>query len=543
MRVLITGGMGFIGRNLTRRLLDDGHSVTAVDLPGADHPPSTLLGGARLAFHDILAVDDWADLLDVTDVVVHGAGIHQVDHFSLDPIRANEVNVTGTHRLLKAAAEHGVGRFVLLSSAKVYGHTDGAPSTETDLVAPAEPYALTKAVAEFYCTHFHEEAGIETTIVRPFSVYGPGQDISTGYIGALIEGVRRDRRIELAGNPEFSRDFVHVDTVVDICAAVVESDDPPPVINAGSGEVTSLATLVEHFEHLIGRPLRITYTTPRVDTLEHTCSDTTVSELLASPARRGLLGGLEETLRAHDTSAALAATPVALILAAGKGSRFGADRPKQLLDLLGRPVIVYALRQHVDLGHRVVLVVSESTESEVRSIVAAHLPDADITIVRGGVTRRESVLAAVAAIPADTPPDAPVILRNAASPNTPTDLLADCAEGIGRHDGMQAYVPSDKTTFVHADGNLDWLLARHATGFTVDPTVYRCDLIRRIATELARGVDGETTLDIARRLDADIAIVESPSTNIKLTRAIDLERLVELMTPLEDDPSPQTAAV
>lgn len=221
--------------------------------------------------------------------------------------------------------------------------------------------------------------------------------------------------------------------------------------------------------------------------------------------------------------------PVAIVLAAGRGIRAGTQLPKQLLRLGGRPVMAHAVEQHLRLGHHVILVVSDDVRGEAEATLEALDAGAGAELVRGGATRRESILAGVAAIPADVGPADAVILRNAASPNTPDDLITACVNGLAINDGMQAYMASDATTFIHADGRLESLVPRSATGFTCDPTVYRRELIDSIARELEVDDVGETTLDVARRLGASIGIVESPADNIKITTAEDLERVAEAM--------------
>ena len=225
----------------------------------------------------------------------------------------------------------------------------------------------------------------------------------------------------------------------------------------------------------------------------------------------------------------LRTTAVAIVLAAGKGVRAGADLPKQLRPLAGSPVLVHALAQHTRLGHHVIVVVSEDLRPTIEQIVDRHLPGREMTIVNGGSTRRESVLAGIDAVPDDCSDAAPVILRNAASPNTPDLVVADCVTGIDHHDGMQAFVASEATTFTRDGDLLDKMILRDITGFTVDPTVYRRGLIDRIADVMRQGDSGETTLDIARRLGAVIGLVASPRTNIKITTPEDFDRLVEIM--------------
>lgn len=305
MHVLITGGHGLIGHAVAERLLAADHRVTNVDLPRFGVPDRVPGGpGGPGAYDlieaDILDVADWGAVLGDVDVVVHTAGIHQVDEVARDPVRHIDVNVTGTHKLLTAAHQHGVRRFVYLSSAKVYGHAYGRASREDDLVAPVESYALGKVVAEHYCAHFAEQLDMATCSIRPFSVYGPGQDTHTGYIGALLESLRRGHRVVLAGAPDFVRDFVHLDTVVDLCVDAVCSEHPPPlVLNAGSGRATTLAELVTAFETVTERPLRVSYRDPRPGTLRFTLADTTRMNEFTRPTLPELEAGILETVTAE----------------------------------------------------------------------------------------------------------------------------------------------------------------------------------------------------------------------------------------------------
>lgn len=297
---LITGGHGLIGHGVLKRLIALGHEVTVVDLPsfGVPDRPAVPADGYRLIEADILDVAEWGDILDGVDAIVHTAGIHQVDEVARDPVRHIDVNVTGTHKLLTAAADRGVRRFVYLSSAKVYGVGSGVASSEADLVAPVESYALGKVVAEHYCNHFAEKGILETCSVRPFSVYGPGQDTHTGYIGALLESLKRGHRVVLPGDPDFVRDFVHIDSVVDLCvSAAISEKVPPRLLNAGSGDPTRLADLVQAFENVTERPLKVSYLDPRPGTLRFTLADTEVMRDYEWPTMPALEAGLAETVQ------------------------------------------------------------------------------------------------------------------------------------------------------------------------------------------------------------------------------------------------------
>ncbi|MFT5202501.1 MAG: nucleoside-diphosphate-sugar epimerase [Candidatus Aldehydirespiratoraceae bacterium] len=312
MHVLITGGHGLIGSGVNQRLLAAGHEVTVVDRarPGVlGRGPSRAEGYRlieeeyRLIEADILDVDVWGEVLDDVDAVVHTAGIHQVDEVANDAVRHIDVNVTGTYKLLTAANARGVGRFIYLSSAKVYGHGAGVASAESDLVAPVESYALGKVVAEHYCAHFARELGMDTCSIRPFSVYGPGQDTHTGYIGALLESLRLGHRAVLSGDPDFVRDFVHIDTVVDLCvSAAISEKTPPLILNAGSGEATTLGLLVKAFETVTNQPLNVTFRVPRPGTLRFTLADTQQMRDFSWPHMHDLEQGILETVTAELSS-------------------------------------------------------------------------------------------------------------------------------------------------------------------------------------------------------------------------------------------------
>jgi len=302
VHVLITGGHGLIGHGVSQRLLADGHRVTLLDLPrfGLPERVRDAAESPDLIEADILDVDVWGDVLDDVDVIVHTAGIHQVDEVARDSVRHIDVNVTGTHKLLMAAQAHDVGRFIYLSSAKVYGHGYGRASAESDLVSPIESYALGKVVAEHYCAHVNREFGIETCSIRPFSVYGPGQDTHTGYIGALLESLRRGQRVVLSGDADFVRDFVHIDTVVDLCVrATLSAAAPPLLLNAGSGEATTLGQLVAAFETVTDRRLGVSFRDPRPGTLRFTLADTQQMQDFSWPHMPQLEQGILETVTAE----------------------------------------------------------------------------------------------------------------------------------------------------------------------------------------------------------------------------------------------------
>ena len=296
MRVLVTGGLGYIGGGVVRRLVERGDEVVAIDLPRLNITPPKPQAGLEVHYADVTAPEEIAPLLRDVDVVVHAAGIPQADDVVRHPHRHVEVNVNGTYNMLEAAANAGIPRFVHLSTAKLYGPST-APSNEADLVRPADEYSLGKYAAESFCTHFASTTPLEVCMLRPFSVYGPRMDLRTGYCGMLLDALMSGAAAVLPGRPDFSRDFVHLETVVDVVLAAITSvAPPPPTINVGSGVSTSLADLVDLFRGEICRRLPVTYSDPRPGTLDRTLADISLMNDFACPHIPDLRTGIIETI-------------------------------------------------------------------------------------------------------------------------------------------------------------------------------------------------------------------------------------------------------
>ena len=294
VRLLVTGVRGFIGAAVATGAHARGYDVVGVD---AATDGRTLPPGVPVLLGDVTDPAAWFGELGTADAVVHCAAVHQPGQITRDPVRSIEVNLRGTRMMLEAASAAKVRRFVHLSSAKVYGEPLHVPSSEDDLLNPVEPYGLAKAVSEQTCAYVDARSAMLCLAVRPFSVYGPGQDLSTGYVGQLLEGWRTGGRVTLTGEPDYVRDFVHVDDVVGISLAAAETDHDVHVVNAGSGHATSLRELVSSFTSLCGDDLEVQYAPARAGTITRTLADTRRSAvLLGRPAVR-LQEGLPGTLR------------------------------------------------------------------------------------------------------------------------------------------------------------------------------------------------------------------------------------------------------
>ena len=294
MRVLITGVRGFIGAAVARRAVEQGHEVIGVDSSGTRGRP--LPEQVMVVDGDITRPAPWRSAFRGVDVVVHSAAVHRSDQIADGPIRSIEVNLHGTRLMLDTAAESAVGCFVNLSSAKAYGEPICFPSSEGDLLNPVEPYGLAKALGEEYCRFYAAHSAMRCVSIRPFSVYGPDQDLSTGYIGQLIDGWLTGQPVTLSGHPRFLRDFVHIDDVVDVCLGAARTPPEHDVINAGSGQATSLRSLVAEFASLCGDSLDVRYAPAGAGTIERTLAE--VTRTLHVLDRRPVLlhAGLRDTI-------------------------------------------------------------------------------------------------------------------------------------------------------------------------------------------------------------------------------------------------------
>ncbi|MDH3510621.1 MAG: NAD-dependent epimerase/dehydratase family protein [Gammaproteobacteria bacterium] len=264
MRVLITGARGFIGAAVKLELLDAGHEVIGIDC----------IGGAGIRVGDITRREDCVAACEGADVIVHSVAIHQAGRVAENPMQMVDVNVQGTLNILQAAANAGTRRIVYLSSAKVYGEPERLPSVETDLPRPREPYALAKLVAEQYCQRFHDTGGMEVVVIRPFSVYGPGQDLNCGYVGMALEALKTDGVVSFPGQADYLRDFVHIRDVARLCSMSVTADLPGyTVLNAGAGRAHTLEELVVMTANAADVDLSSHFRRASVETINRTWGD------------------------------------------------------------------------------------------------------------------------------------------------------------------------------------------------------------------------------------------------------------------------------
>jgi UDP-glucose 4-epimerase len=276
---LVTGGGGFIGSHLVRRLLREGHTVRVLDnfATGRRESLEEVLDDVELIEGDLQSYERVHNAVRGCDLAFHLGALPSVPRSIQDPLTSNATNVVGTLNVLLAARDEGVRRVVYASSSSLYGASTELPKREDMHPLPIAPYAVSKLAAEGYCRAFHEVYGIETVALRYFNVFGPGQDPQSQYAAVIpnfITAALQGRAPVVHGDGEQSRDFTYVDNAVDanLLAASAEGG-AGEAFNIACGERTSLNEIVARLSTLAGREIESVNTDPRPGDVRHSLAD------------------------------------------------------------------------------------------------------------------------------------------------------------------------------------------------------------------------------------------------------------------------------
>jgi len=281
MKVLVTGGAGFIGSHVVDKLMLNGHDVVVLDnlssgnMKNIEHH----LDEPRFRFvkGDIRQARTVKKAFEGIDAVVHEASIVSVPLSIENPVLTNDVNVKGTLNLLEAGLKAEIKRFVYVSSCAVYGDSSKLPINEDAPVRPLSPYASSKLAAEEHCITFYENHGIETVRLRYFNVYGPRQAASeyAGVMVKFLERIKRDQPPVIFGDGEQTRDFVYVSDVVEATLLALNREGVAGnVFNIGTGEVVTINKLCKIFLELTGKErLKPIYMDARSGEVRHSQAD------------------------------------------------------------------------------------------------------------------------------------------------------------------------------------------------------------------------------------------------------------------------------
>lgn len=292
MRVLITGGAGFIGAHLANRLAQRGVGVRVLDdLSSGD--PANLQPGVNFNRGDVRDVPKLWSLLQGVDVVFHLAALVSVPASVLYPREYNDVNVGGTVALLEACRDVGVRRVVLASSATVYGDQPQQPVTEEMAPNPAVPYAVSKLAAERYLFTIGRLSGFESVALRIFNAYGPGQPLPPTHapvVPLFMQQIIGRGSVIVFGSGQQTRDYVYIDDVVDaLISASTASAVNQEIINVGSGQETSMRHLIDQIGATVNSRANIIENTEASGGIQHLVADLTKARQLLKYKPRTLL--------------------------------------------------------------------------------------------------------------------------------------------------------------------------------------------------------------------------------------------------------------
>lgn len=269
-KILITGGAGFVGSQLGRRLATDGHDLVLLDDMSFGHLDNLLMEGRPFAKFVCRDIRDprTKELYDGVDCVFHFAGVAALPVCQSDPREAYEVNVGGTGAVLEAARRAGVRRVVFSSTSAVYERTAEAPLHEDAGIAPDLVYACTKHSAEELCRGYSLNYGLDVVVCRFFNLFGPHQDVlraSPPFTSYLARELAHDRSPVLYNSRnDVRRDYVHVADVVELLLRIMRHDQwhGADVFNVCSGSGHSVPELFEIFRRVSGKTIEATYRDP-----------------------------------------------------------------------------------------------------------------------------------------------------------------------------------------------------------------------------------------------------------------------------------------
>jgi UDP-glucose 4-epimerase len=279
MKVLVTGGGGFIGSNLATRLLADGHTVRVLDnfATGRRENLVGILGDLELIEGDVQSYERVHRAVRGCEVVLHQAAMPSVPRSVQDPLTSNATNVVGTLNVLLASRDCEVRRVVFASSSSIYGHNPSLPKQEDQVPAPISPYAVAKLAGEGYCRSFSEVYGLDTVVLRYFNVFGPHQDPLSQYSAVIpnfIIAARARRAPLIFGDGEQTRDFTYIDNTVEANILAMDAEDVTgQVFNVACNERISLNHMLNEISAQLGVELEPIYAEPRVGDVKHSLAD------------------------------------------------------------------------------------------------------------------------------------------------------------------------------------------------------------------------------------------------------------------------------
>lgn len=299
-KILVTGGLGFIGSHIAEHFWKNGYSVAVIDNSSSGFNISDFKKGVETVH---ASITDYEKVLSATRdarLVFHEAAITSVPFSIENPRLTMEVNVKGTLNVLRAARENGARRVILASSSAIYG-SNRPPLCENMKPDPLSPYARSKLENEKNAHDFYKKHGLETVSLRYFNVYGPRQDPHSQYsavIPAFMAALKSGKRPAIHGDGTQTRDFIYVKDVVlaNVLAASAGKNALGETFNIASGNPTSISALLGKISRIMGREPEPIFEPARKGDIVHSYADISLAKkVLGFEPRVGLDDGLKET--------------------------------------------------------------------------------------------------------------------------------------------------------------------------------------------------------------------------------------------------------
>lgn len=280
MKILVTGGSGFIGSRIVHLLLGRGDDVVVLDnfSTGRRENIADVLSDIDLVEGDVRSYERVHTAIQGCDAVMHQAALPSVPRSVQDPLTSTEVNVNGTLNVLLNARDSDAERVVYASSSSIYGANPELPKHEALAPAPMSPYAVSKLASEGFCRSFTNVYGLDTVALRYFNVYGPRQDPTSQYAAVIpnfITAGLTGSTATVFGDGETSRDFTFIDDVAqaNILALTAADEAIGHAYNIARGQRVSLRKLLDTIGDLVGQPIDVHHEPERAGDVRHSLAD------------------------------------------------------------------------------------------------------------------------------------------------------------------------------------------------------------------------------------------------------------------------------
>jgi UDP-glucose 4-epimerase len=300
VRVLVTGGGGFIGSNLVHALLERGDDVRVLDNFSTGNRANLAGLDVEIVEGELRSYERVHNAVRGVEVVFHLGALGSVPRSVQDPLTSSAVNIEGTLNVLLAARDEGIRRVVYTSSSSIYGISNPLPLTESMPPDPISPYGVAKLAAERYCVSFSRVYDLETVVLRYFNVFGPRQDPNSQYAAVVplfLTAIARGEPVTIFGDGEQSRDFTFVGNVVEATSSAGEAPEANGrILNVAAASPASVNALADTIGVILGKPVEKRFLPPRAGDIRDSWADVSEARrLLGFEPRVGLEEGLRKT--------------------------------------------------------------------------------------------------------------------------------------------------------------------------------------------------------------------------------------------------------